>query len=63
MSEVILSGQLCSNGDKNILFGICSIEYVNLHLLVSYDMFHVMLSYLVKVLQAMDFPTRFIDWI
>ena len=75
MSEVIHSGQLCSNGEKNILFGICnvisSIEYVNLHkvpsFLVSYDMYkaydRVMLSYLVEVLQAMDFPTSFIDWI
>jgi hypothetical protein len=75
MAEIILSGQLCSNGDKNILFGVCnvmsSIEYVNLHrvpsFLVSYDMYkafdRVMLSYLVKVMQAMDFPTIFVDWV
>ena len=75
MEEVILSGQLCSNGDKNILFGvtnvISSIEYVNLHkvpaYLVSYDMYkaydRVMLSYLVKVMQAMDFPSEFVDWV
>ena len=75
MPEIILSGQLCSNGDKNILFGICniisSVEYVNLHkvpaFLVSYDMYkaydRVMLSYLVKVMQAMEFPATFIDWI
>ena len=35
MHEVILSGQLCSNGEKNILFGISnilsSIDYINLH--------------------------------
>ena len=35
MPEIILSGQLCSVGDKNILFGVCnlisSVEYVNLH--------------------------------
>ena len=60
---------------KNILFGICnvisSIDYVNLHkvaaFLVSYDMFkaydRVMLSYLVKVMQAMEFPHDFVRWI
>ena len=75
MPEVILSGQLCSNGEKNILFGITnivsSVEYVNLHkvpaFLVSYDMYkaydRVMLSYLVKVMQAMEFPSTFVDWI
>ena len=35
MSDVILSGQLCSNGQKNILFGISSmissVDYVNMH--------------------------------
>ena len=48
MIEVILSGQLCSNGEKNILFGISnvisSLDYVNLHkvasFLVTYDMFN-----------------------
>ena len=75
MPEVILSGQLCSVGDKNILFGVCnlisSVEYVSLHkvpaFLVSYDMYkaydRVMLSYLVKVMQVMNFPSTFIDWI
>ena len=75
MPEIILSGQLCSNGDKNILFGISniisSVDYVNLHkvpaFLVSYDMYkaydRVMLSYLVKVMQAMEFPATFVDWI
>ena len=75
MPEVILSGQLCSNGDKNILFGISniisSVDYVNLHkvpaFLVSFDMYkaydRVMLSYLVKVMQAMEFPVTFINWI
>ena len=50
---------------------ISSVEYVNLHkvpaYLVSYDMFkaydRVMLSYLVKVMQAMDFPVDFVKWI
>ena len=75
MPEVILSGQLCSNGEKNILFGICnlvsSVDYINLHnvpaFLVSYDMYkaydRVMLSYLVRVMQAMEFPTTFVNWI
>ena len=73
--EIILSGQLCSNGENNILFGICnvisSVEYVNMHnvpaYLVSYDIFNaydrVMLSYLVKVMQAMDFPEVYVNWI
>ena len=75
MPEIIFSGQLCSNGDKNILFGICniisSVDYVNLHkvaaYMVGYDMYkaydRVMLSYLVKVMEAMDFPATFVDWI
>ena len=75
MCEIILSGQLCSNGSKNILFGISnimsSIDYVNMHkvsaYLASYDMYkaydRVMLSYLVKVLEAMNFPERFVKWI
>ena len=74
MPEVIRSGQLCSNGEQNILFGISnlisSIDYVNLHklaaFLVSFDMYkaydRVMLSYLAKVMRAMDFPSEFIDW-
>ena len=34
MSEIILSGQLCSNGEKNILFGICNVisSFVNVAL-------------------------------
>ena len=75
MPEVILSGQLCSNGAKNIMFVISniisSVDYVNLHkvpaFLVSFDMYkaydRVMLSYLVKVMQAMEFPVTFINWI
>ena len=75
MIEVILSGQLCSNGEKNILFGISnvisSLDYVNLHkvasFLVTFDMFkaydQVMLIYLAQVMKAMNFPSKFIDWI
>ena len=34
VSEIILSGQLCSNGEKNILFGICNVisSFVNVAL-------------------------------
>ena len=34
VSEIILSGQLCSNGEKNILFGICNVisSFVNVPL-------------------------------
>ena len=75
MHEVILSGQLCSNGDKNILFGvsnvISAIEYVNMHkvtaFMASYDMFkaydRVMLRYLEKVMVAMNFPDKFVRWV
>ena len=73
--EVILSGQLCSNGNKNILFGVSNvisfIDYVNLHkvaaYLASYDMFkaydRVMLRYLVLVMEAMKFPEKFVKWV
>ena len=75
MPEVIHSGQLCSNGDKNILFGISNlistIEYVKQHkvpsYLVGFDMYkaydRVMLSYLVLVMKAMNFPSEFMDWV
>ena len=75
LPEIIHSGQLCSNGDKNILFGISnllsSIEYVDQHkvssYLVGFDMYkaydRVMLSYLVLVMNAMEFPSEFIDWV
>ena len=75
MSEIILSGQLCSVKGKNILFGasniISTIDYINAHripaFMVSFDMFkaydRVMLDYLVKVMAAMKFPEIFIKWI
>jgi exonuclease III len=75
MSEVIKSGQLCTNNGKNILFGITSIisslDYVNRKrvaaFLSSYDMFkaydHVFLKYLEKVMLAMNFPCIFVDWV
>ena len=74
MHEVILSGQLCSNGEKNILFGITnilsSIDYINLHkvpaYLAGYDMYkaydRVMLSCLIRVMEAMH-PVKFVSWI
>ena len=75
MGEIILSGQLCSVKDKNILFGISnilsSIDYVNSHripaFIASFDMFkaydRVMLDYLSKVMLAMKFPEKLISWI
>ena len=75
MHENIFSGQLCSNGDKNILFGISnvisSIDEINMHLvpafIASYDMYkvydHVVLDYLVKVMEAMNFPIKFVKWV
>ena len=75
MGEIILSGQLCSVKEKNILFGISNIistvDYVNAHnipaYIASFDMFkaydRVMLDYLVKVMRAMKFPEKFIGWI
>ena len=75
MCEIILSGQLCSNGNKNILFGvssiISSIDYINKFMvpayMSSYDMYkaydRVMLNYLVKVMEAMEFPDKFVKWV
>ena len=75
MEEVICSGQLCSVEKKNILFGvsniISSIDYVNAHKIVAFlatfDMFkaydRVLLDYLVRVMEAMLFPAKFISWI
>ena len=75
MGEIIVSGQLCSVEEKNILFGVSnilsSIDYVNAHNIpayaASFDMFkaydRVMLEYLSKVMEAMDFPNKFISWI
>ena len=74
MGEVISSGQLCSVEEKNILFGISnitsSIDYVNAHnipaFMAGFDMFkaydRVLLDYLVRVMEAMDFPDKFISW-
>ena len=69
--EVILSGQLCSNGNKNILFGVSNVISFNLHkvaaYLASYDMFKaydkVILRYLVLVMEAMHFPDKFVKWV
>ena len=58
-----------------ILFGvsnvISSIDYINMHkvqaYMSTYDMFkaydRVMLSYLVKVMEAMNFPDKFVQWV
>ena len=75
MEEIILSGQLCSVKKKNILFGVSnilsSLDYVTAHkiaaFIASFDMFkaydRVLLEYLSKVMLAMKFPQKFINWI
>ena len=72
MPSILSSGQLCSQKDKNILFGITnilsSIEYVNYKGLsaavASYDMDHAFdrayIPYIVKVLRCMGFGEKFI---
>ena len=50
---------------------ISAIEYVNMHkvsaFMASYDMYkaydRVMLNYLVRVMEAMNFPSELINWI
>ena len=75
MGKIIKSGQLCSAGDKNILFGVqnilSSLGYIkkkNLGAaLVSLDYFkaydRVYLPYLLKVLERMNFGATFCAWI
>ena len=72
---VIKSGQLCTVGDKNILFGVSNVISSVLAVkqkrgqvcLISLDFFkaydRVMLSFLLKVLEAMNFGALFISWI
>ena len=75
MGEIILSGQLCSVKEKNILCGVSnimsSVDYVNAHnvpaFIGTFDMFkaydRVLLDYLVRVMKAMKFPDKYIGWI
>ena len=72
---VIRSGQLCTVGRKNILFGVSnilsSVMFANQKkrkaCLMSLDFFkaydRVLLSFLVKVMQKMGFSSKFCAWI
>ena len=75
LPKIILSSQLCTVNGKNILFGvnnvISSILYVNAKkkkaCLLSLDFFkaydRVLIGYLVKVMERMNFSTKFCEWI
>ena len=75
LPSVIKSGQLCTVGSKNILFGVSNIISSILAIkqkkgkacLISLDFFkaydRVMLSFLLKVIGAMNFGSDFIAWI
>ena len=72
MPTILTSGQLCSQKEKNILFGInnliSSVEYVNYKRLsaaiASFDMDHAFdrafIPYIVQVLRHMNFGEKFI---
>ena len=72
MSTILTSGQLCSQQEKNILFGITnilsSIEYVHYKgisaAIASFDMDHAFdrayIPYIVQVLRHMNFGEKFI---
>ena len=72
---VIKSGQLCTVGDRNILFGVSNIvssmarvkESRSSGCIISLDFFkaydRVFLGFLLKVLQKMNFSSVFIAWI
>ena len=75
MVFIITSGQLCSVGNKNILFGLNNILSSILDIqskkgqaaLLSFDLFkaydRVYIPFLLKVMRAMNFSERFCDWI
>ena len=75
LPSVISSSQLCTVGDKNILFGVnnilSSIFYVKSKkqkaCLLSLDFFkaydRVVLDYLLKVMEKMNFSPTFCEWI
>ena len=72
---IIKSGQLCTVGNKNILFGVSNIisSILAVHhkksqaCLISLDFFkaydRVMLSFLLKVMEAMNFSVTYRAWI
>ena len=75
LPNVIRSGQLCTVGERNILFGISNIlssialikEKKSAGCLISLDFFkaydRVFLGYLLKVLEKMNFGSVFVSWI
>ena len=75
LPSVIKSGQLCTVGKKNILFGVSNILSSILDVrqknsqacLLTLDFFkaydRVFLSYLIKVMEKMNFGTLFTSWI
>ena len=75
LAEIIKSGQSCSVPGKNILFGahniLSVVEYVEKYggqvALVSYDLYkaydRLCLEFLYRVMEAMNFGEKFIDWI
>ena len=75
MGFIIKSGQLCSVGKRNIIFGVNNIISTILDVqkkncqaaLLSFDLFkaydRVYLPFLLKVMKAMNFSDKFCDWI
>ena len=75
LPKVIRSGQLCTVGEKNILFGVSNLLYTIFHVkdrkrracILSLDFYkaydRVYIGYLVKVLERMNFSPTFISWI
>ena len=75
LPKIIKSGQLCTIGDKNILFGVSNIISSILHVkskrkkacILSLDFFkaydRVFLDYLLKVMSKMNFSPTFRSWI
>ena len=75
LPKIIKSGQLCTVGKKNILFGvnnvISSVLYANMKnvgaCLMSLDFFkaydRVYLPFLIKVMEAMGFGGKFCSWV
>ena len=75
LPDVIKSGQLCSVGNRNILFGvfniISSVCYINQKnmggMLISLDFYkaydRVFIGFLIQVMQKMGFGGKFCMWI
>ena len=75
MTFIIRSGQLCSVGSKNILFGVSNVMSSLLYIkekklaacMISLDFFkaydRVMVEFLILVMQKMNFGVKFCEWI